>query len=240
MMEPPTNALYAQRRCWGISQPRSLLKPTHGSNSSKFRIIPKYSAFPVHFLPWKTAMSNQKWGRYSLSPLHFCLSFGCSTWADLGGHVTVFTCRLKRMNSSSMICKSHYHMPPESSCVAAAASPASVCLALGTKARAHLRERIWSQPSCLLPIVIRMFTDLLFLLFLFHYHTWVGRVFCHMALAEAHDLASYLLLLKLVKGICFKASSLSIHMHISTVITRRGIRAIYYVRDGPRVSFSAY
>lgn len=185
-------------------------------------------------------MSNQKWGRCLLSQLHFSLPFGCSMWTDLGGHVTVFTSRLKRMNSSSMICKSHYHMPPGSSCVAAAASPASVCLALGTKARAHLPERIWSQPSCLFPIVIRMFTDLLFLLFLFHYHTWVWRVFCHMALAEADNLASYLLLLKLVKGICFKASYLSIHLHISTVITRRGIRATYYVNDGPRVSFLAY
>lgn len=140
MIEPPTNALHAQRIRLGISQSCSLLKPAHHSNSSKFRIIPKYSAFPVQFLPWKTAMSNQKWGRCLLSQLHFCLPFGCSMWADLGAHVTVFTSRLKRMNSSSVICKSHYHMPPESSCVAAAASPASVCLALGTKARAHLPE----------------------------------------------------------------------------------------------------
>lgn len=113
----------------------------------------------------------------------------CVSW--LGAHVTVFTSKLRRMNFSSMICKSRYHMAPESSCVAAAASPASVRLALGSRTRAHLPELICSRPSCLFPIVIRMFTDLLFSLFLFRYHTWVWRAFCHRTLAEAGNLASF-------------------------------------------------
>ena len=39
---------------------------------------------------------------------------------------------------------------------------------LDQKAQVRLLELIWSQPSCVFPIVIRMFTDLLFWLFLFH------------------------------------------------------------------------
>lgn len=159
----------------------------------------------------------------------------CASW--LGAHVTVFTSELSRMNFSSMICKSRYHTPPESSCDTAAASPASVHLALGSKARAHLPELIWSQPSCLFPIVIRMFTDLLFWPFWFHYHTRGWRVFCHMAPAKAGNLASLSLLLKLLRGICFKPSYLSAHLHVSKIISGTGTGAVYFVNNRPRGAF---
>lgn len=130
-------------------------------------------------------MSNPKWGLMLLISLVAFLSpswLQCVSW--LGAHVAMFMSKLSRMNFSSVICESRHHTYPESSCVAAAASPVSVRLALGSKAWVHSPELIWSQPSCLFPIVLRMFTDLLLWPFLFHYHTWVWRAFSHMALAK--------------------------------------------------------
>jgi hypothetical protein len=117
---------------------------------SKFRVISKYSALPAPFLPWKAR--DQKWSRgLSLAWLHFCLPLGRREWDD-GGRVTVFTSKLRGMNFLSLICKSRGHMPPEASCAAAAASPASAHPALGSKAQAHLPGLAGSQPSCSFPL----------------------------------------------------------------------------------------
>lgn len=76
-----------------------------------------------------------------------------------------------------MICKSRYHMPPEASCVAAAASPASVHLALGSKARAHWPELTLVSAQLFVPHchqdVYRPAVLAVLVPFLFHYHTWV-------------------------------------------------------------------
>lgn len=59
----------------------------------------------------------------------------------------------------------------------------------------------------------------------------------HRGLAGTGDVAAFPLRPKLVGGVGFKVSFLSIHLPVSPVITDRGTRAVYFVKDRPQGSF---
>lgn len=162
----------------------------------------------------------------------------CVSW--LGAHVTVFTSKLRRMNFSSVICKSRYHMPPESSCVAAAASPASVHPRLGSKSTSTFAwtDLVSAQlcaPHCHQdvygPAVLAVLVSLT--------HLGLKSVFPHDP-GRRGNLARSSLLLKCLRGICFNPSDLSIHLRISTLKNRTWARTIDFVKGRPGVSFLAH
>lgn len=175
-----------------------------------------------------------------VSPVAFLPPSWLQRMSWLGAHVTVFTSKLRRMNFSSMICKSRYHMPPESSCVAAAASPASVHPGLGSKSTSTFSwtDLVSAQlcaPHCHQdvygPAVLAVLVSLT--------HLGLKSVFPHDPGGRG-NLARSSLLLKCLQGICFNPSDLSIHLRISTLKNRTRARTIDFVKGRPGVSFLAH